>query len=147
MKSLLIVTLILLVASPLLAAEDFIQQGAKHHASGNYNKAIRSYERAIKANQDCAEAYKGIGMAYYRLGVNEISTNPDIVADAIRAFNQSIAKKKDAEIYNVLGELYLYLDNKSAALQTYEILKSLDQDKAKLLASKIETIKNHRIIN
>jgi TPR repeat len=141
MKRLLIVTLILLIASPLLATEEYLQQGANHLASGNYKNAIRSYEAALKAKQDNAEAYKGIGLACYKLGNNEHYADPEKLSMALNAFEQSLAIKQDAEIYNVLGELYLYLDNKSAALQKYEILRSLDEEKAKLLASKIDAYK------
>ncbi|HBG05289.1 MAG: hypothetical protein A2075_20760 [Geobacteraceae bacterium GWC2_58_44] len=137
MKKFVIATLLLLFASPLFATEDYLHQGAKHLTAGNYDKAVRSYELAIKKKQDSAEAYKGIGLAYYNWGNYEAAYDVEMISAAVDAFNRSLAIKQDAELYYFLGLSYLALYDKKNAESAHMSLKSLDPFLADKLAKKI----------
>ena len=137
MKKLLIVSLSILLASPLGASDDFLNQGARHLNAGNYQKAIRSYESAIKTKQDGAAAYKGLGLAYYKLGNYEIAYDVEMISAAANAFNQSLVMKYDPEVGYLLGLSYLALDDKENAETAYASLKSRDPALAGKLAEKI----------
>jgi hypothetical protein len=137
MKKLLIVVLLLSITSPLCATEDHLQQGANHLSAGNYKKAVRSFELAIKATRDSAGAYKGLGMAYYKLGNYEIGYDVEMLSAAVTAFNQSLALKQDPEVCFFLGLSHLALYDKQNAEAAYECLKSTDPKLAGQLAEKL----------
>lgn len=139
MKSLLILTILLVAFSPQItvAETDYLQQGAIHLEGGKYKKAVRSYELAIKSQQDSAEAYKGIGLAYYKLGHNEHSSDFEMLSTAVNAFNKSLAIKQDAEVYYTLGLSYLALEDMKKAEIAHLSLKSINSSLAEMLAAKI----------
>lgn len=122
---------------PAVSETDFLTQGKIYLEEGKYKKAINSYERAIRANLDIAEAYKGIGLAYYKLGYNEHSSNPEVLSLAVSAFEKSLAIKQDAEAYYTLGLSYLALDNKKRAEAAHLNLKPIDSSLAATLEAKI----------
>ena len=137
MKKLLIASLLILLAVPLSAADDYLNQGASHLSAGDYQKAIRSYELAIKTKQDGAAAYKGLGLAYYKLGDREIAYDVEMISAAAKAFDQSFALKNDPEVGYLLGMSYLALDDKKSAEAAYARLKPSDPALAGKLAAKI----------
>lgn len=142
MKTLFIVSLLLGIASSLSAGGDYLHEGAAQLDAGNYRKAIRSYQLAIENTQDRAEAYKGIGLAYYRLGNYEIGYDLELISAAVNAFNQSLAQKQDAEVCYLLGVSYLALYDKKNAEATYAALKAIDSGLAAKLAQKIAAYVN-----
>jgi len=137
MKKLLILPLLIFMAAPLCAGEDYLDQGAGHLNAGSYLKAIRSYDFAIKSKQDSAAAYKGLGTAYYRLGDLGIAYDVEMISAAVTAFNQSLSFKYDAEVSYLLGLSYLALSDKEHAETTYASLKSSDTRLADQLGAKI----------
>lgn len=136
-----ITTSILVLASQLFAAENYLQQGAQHLAAGNYQKAISSYKQVIKEHPDSAEAYRGLGIAYYRLGFRDSYTDPEMVSMSLEVLERSNSLQQDADILLILGEIYLYLDNKKQAVKRYETLLNLEPNKASLLGTDIERYK------
>jgi len=71
MKTLSIIAL-LLFASPLFAApeDDFLKLGKERLNSGKYDKAVQLFTRVVKINPANAEAQKGLGIAFFRLGAD-----------------------------------------------------------------------------
>lgn len=139
-----LLTTVILTIFPLLAfgAEtDYLLQGSGYLANGSFKKAIRSYESAIQAKQDTAEAYKGIGLAYYRMGNTEVASDYEILLKAINAFDKSFAINQDADVCFLLGLTYVALSDKTNALKKHKTLHELDLNKANVLASHIENIK------
>jgi tetratricopeptide (TPR) repeat protein len=137
MKKLLAVAFLLCLPQSLCAAEDYLPQGAGYLGAGNYEKAIRCYELAIRAKTDEAEAYKGLGQAYYQLGNNEIAYDVEKISAAVTAFNQSLSLKPDPEVCYLLGLSYLALYEKEDAQTAYRMLKATGSELAEKLAAKI----------
>ncbi len=138
MRLTLIIAL-LFIASPLFAASDsdYLKQGNALLASGRPGKAVKSFEQAVQANPQSAEAYKGLGMAYYRLGDNEGVVNTEMLYKAVYAFDNAVNIKPDAETYYYLGVTWLALNDRENAGKVCEILKGVDRQKGEELAAKI----------
>jgi len=137
MRATILASVLLFIAATLFATEDHLYQGARHFEAGNYKKAIQSYQSALKTNADAAEAYKGIGMAYYKMGDFGIGYNVELISSAVDAFTQSLAIRQDAEACYLLGLSYLALYDKKKAETAHLTLKSLDSSLAEKLSAKI----------
>lgn len=136
-----ITTLILVIASQVFAGDSYLQQGAQHLAAGNYQKAISSYKQVIKEHPDSAEAYRGLGIAYYRLGFKDSYTDPEMVSMSLDVLERSNSLQQDADVLLILGAIYLYFDNKTQAVKKYETLLNVDPNKASSLGADIERYK------
>jgi len=124
-------------SAPVVTEEELLKKGTIFLEDGEYKKAIKSYEQAIKANRNSAEAYKGIGLAYYKLGYNEHSSNPEVLSQAVSAFEKSLTIKQDAAAYYAIGLSYLALDDKKKAEATLLNLKLIESNLATVLEAKI----------
>lgn len=124
-------------SAPVVTEAELLKRAYIHLEEGEYKKAIKSYEQAIRANRNSAEAYKGIGLAYYKLGYNEQSSNPEVLSMAVTAFEKSLAIKQDAEAYYTLGLSYLALDDKGKAESAQLNIKPLNPLLADSLSAKI----------
>lgn len=129
---------------------------------GRYQEAVDAFNQAIKIKPDYAEVYSNLGFAYHQLGRNAeaieaclqaIEINPTGASaasaynnlgtfygrlgryqESIQAFEQAIKIKPDfADAHSGLGFSYLKSGDKASALKQYEILKSLDPQKANTL--------------
>jgi tetratricopeptide (TPR) repeat protein len=137
MKKVLIIPMLLGLALPVCAAEDYLAQGAGHLSAGRYGAAIRAYQAALKTTPDSAEAYSGIGRSYYQMGNQEIAYDVEKISAAVSAFNQSLALKNDPEVCYLLGLSYLALYDKKNAEKAYASLKSSGSQLAEKLALQI----------
>lgn len=54
-----------LLACLLVGCANPVEDGVKQLEEKKYEKAIESFEKAIEKEKDVAEAYKGIGIAYF----------------------------------------------------------------------------------
>jgi tetratricopeptide (TPR) repeat protein len=80
-------------------AEEFISQGWKEYAAGNYEDAIAKYQKALTEPTGGSEAYNGIGWSKARLG---------LIQDAIENFKQAVAKDpSNVDAYAGLAGAYL----------------------------------------
>ena len=80
-------------------AEEFVSQGWKEYAAGNYEDAIAKYQKALAEPQGGSEAYNGIGWSKARLG---------LIQDAIENFKQAVAKDpSNVDAYAGLAGAYL----------------------------------------
>jgi tetratricopeptide (TPR) repeat protein len=85
---------------------------------GQLDEAISQYWEALRVKPDYAEAHINLGIELARQGS---------IRDAVDHFSEAIRiKPNSAEGHYNLGKAHLYLHNRSAALQEYEILKTLD---------------------
>jgi tetratricopeptide (TPR) repeat protein len=96
--------------------------GVSYEGLGRYQDAIDAYKQTIRIKPDYAEAYLNLGVTYYKLGRYQ---------DTVEPYKQAIKIKPDFVLahYN-LGVTYLVTGDKSSALEEYEILKTLDAEKA-----------------
>jgi predicted aspartyl protease len=137
MKRVLIISILVALAHPLCAAEDYLNQGADFLSAGRYEKAIRAYEAAVKTRPDSAEAYAGLGRSYYKLGNHEIAYDVEKISAAVGAFSQSLALKNDPQVRYLLGLSYLALYDKQNAETACAALRSSGSDLADKLALQI----------
>ncbi len=107
-------------------AEAHFGLGYAYGDAANWREAIASFKQAIKLDPDNdamgALAHFGLCGAYFNLGMYK---------EAIESGKQSIRIDPDvALVHYGLGLAYLGLNNKSSALDQYEILKKLDTELA-----------------
>jgi tetratricopeptide (TPR) repeat protein len=90
-----------------------------------YAGEIEDAREEVRNNPDDAKAHFGLGIAYGKSGMYE---------EAIESFKQAIRIDPDfADAYYGLGIAYELLNDRDSALEQYEILKSLDTERAKEL--------------
>lgn len=142
MTRILVLVLLCAWAQPLAAGEGketvYLRQGESRLAAGDYQRAARAFERATEIDPGSARAQLGLGMARFRLGANEITTNPDILVNAAAAFERALRLDPgQTEARYHLGLTYLLLDNREAAVRECEVLGKLDRKAAGELAARI----------
>jgi tetratricopeptide (TPR) repeat protein len=127
-------------------------KGTESLLSKRYDEAISYFKKAIELNQKFTEAYYNLGIAYEELGrykdsmgvlKEAVQLDPTHAnayyalgyayyqlkdyGDAVEALKQSIALKPDnAFAHRRLGSAYLKMGNRKAAIEHYEILKTLN---------------------
>jgi clan AA aspartic protease (TIGR02281 family) len=137
MRNLLILCLVFATVTWVDAAEDFLSQGARQLEAGHYQKAVRSFEQAIKVSPDSAQAYKGLGLAYYKLGDHEVAYDVELISYAVNALKKSLALRQDPEVSYFLGLSYLVLYDRENAEFAYASLKTGDSKLAEQLEAKL----------
>lgn len=108
---------------------DYLNLACAYGRQGDHQKEIETYTEAIRIQPDYAPAYLALGLCYVSIGRYE---------DAIGAFKQCVRIKPDhAEAHLNLGIAYSVMEDKAAALQQYQILKTLDIEQANELFGRI----------
>lgn len=143
MKTLLFVVMFLILStSPLFAGEakeaDFIRQGTAYLEAQDFQRAVKAFSRAAQLNPESADAHRGMGMAFLKLGYSDTATNVEMVDKAIAALSEVLRIAPDsAEVRYQLGLAYLVLDDKASAIKEYEALRGLDAGLAGQLLSRV----------
>ena len=103
-------------------AVNYANEGNKELIKGDYGDAIDNFNSAIEEWPDLADAYIGLGNAYYK---------DSQFQEAINAFNTYItynSKKKD--VYYTTGSCYKKLGDNQNALKNFIIVTKLDSKDA-----------------
>ena len=96
--------------------------GVAYENLGMYKEAIEPYKQAIKNNPDYEDAAYRLGFIYGKLRMWK---------EVIEFLKQEIRRNPDdAEAYFALGVVYVAIKDRDSALEQYEILKTLDTEKA-----------------
>jgi tetratricopeptide (TPR) repeat protein len=103
--------------------------GSTYQAMGRDQEAVVAYREAIRLKPNYAEAYTGLGQVYGKMG--RYSEATVFLKESIRH------KPNDVLTHYTLGLIYLCLGNRGDALQEYQILQTLDQEKAKKFFNQI----------
>ncbi len=130
------------LALPLAADEGkeaaYLLQGESRLAAGDYQRAVRAFERAAEISPGSTHAQRGLGTAWFRLGANEVTTNPDMLVNAAVAFERALRLDPGlADVHYHLGLTYLLLDNRETSIRECEALEKLDRKSAEALAARI----------
>lgn len=146
MKGFLFIAVFLLAAVSLHAEEgrvaECLRQGAGYLDAGDYRRAVKEFEEAARLDPKSAEARRGAGTAYLKLGSGDVVTVPEMLAKAVAAFKEALRlDPASAQTRYRLGEAYLALDDRKGAIEQYESLKSLDGSTAAKLLSLINDYK------
>jgi clan AA aspartic protease (TIGR02281 family) len=142
----IIVTLLLVAISPLYADEGketlFLRQGTAYLEAQDYQKAVQAFREAARLNPESADAQKGMGMAYLKIGYSEGATNVEVVENAVAALKEAVRiAPGSAEARFNLGLAYLILYDKGAAMKEYQALRDLDAGMAEQLDARIKDYK------
>ena len=100
--------------------------GTTYLKSGMHKEAVEALKQAIMIDPNDKVAYVNLGRAYGNLGMHK---------EAIEALKQIIMIDPDdaveiAKAHHMIGVLYVISNDKTSALEHYEILKSLDPEYA-----------------
>lgn len=92
---------------------NYIEQGTQQLEVKQYEEAIGSFEQSLVAEEDAAEAYRGLGMAYYEQQKYEA---------AREAFQKVIENEGDVTptLYNFIGVCAMNLEDIGEALEAFQ---------------------------
>ena len=147
MRMLFSIVAVLFVVSTLSAGEnretEFIDQGIKYFSTGDYEHAVKSFEKAVGLNPKNAAAYTWVGKSYFKFGASEAMTNPEMLGNAVQALKNSVRLAPDsAEAHFYLGLTHLALHSIEEAMKQYEALMDLDKELANTLLNLIHDYKS-----
>lgn len=120
-KLLFIVTLLallVLLLKPVFSqdADDYFNRGNSMLVAGKFDKAVQLYNAAITQNQDYAEAYVGLGMAYKESGKYQEAYKATIQALKIKPgyyqayYNLGIILEKQNRLKEAIDAYDKFLD-------------------------------------
>ncbi|MCK5287152.1 MAG: tetratricopeptide repeat protein, partial [Thermodesulfovibrionia bacterium] len=110
-------------------SDAYVGLGVSRYKKGMYKEAIDAFKHAIRINSENTDTYVNLGVAYGKSGMYKEAV--DTLKQAIRV------NPNNAEAHYNLGFAYLMLNDKSSAINEYEILKNLDTEFANKLFRKI----------
>lgn len=142
MKIMLIMAVFLTIPSATLGGEGkeaaFLRQGTENLGVKDYQRAVKAFSEAARLNPTNVEAHRGLGIAYLKLGSNEVASVPETLNNAAAAFSEAVRLAPgSAEIRYHLGLTFLALHDKNGAVKEYESIKELDQRVAEQLHARI----------
>lgn len=105
----------------LTGCSNALKSGTVSLEEGNYTEAVSSFEKAVSEGKKTAEAYRGLGMAYYE---------QEDYASAKDAFEKALSAggEKNQVIYNLLGICGMKLEDYQYALEQFTQGISLSQN-------------------
>ncbi len=107
----------------------YFDLGFSYSQLGSHQEAVEAFRDAIRINPDIAQIHYSLSHSYIRLGFDE---------KAVRALKDAIRINPGyVSAHYSLGLLYLRMDDKKAALKQFNLLKSLDEEKARELFNMI----------
>lgn len=116
-------TLLALAVSACLltGCTNALKDGTGYLEDGNYKEAVTAFQKAVDEGKKTAEAYRGLGMAYYEL--EDYESAKDAFEKAISA-----GGGKNQAIYNFLGICGMKLNDYNYALEQFNQGISLSQN-------------------
>ena len=116
-------TLLALTVSACLltGCTNALKDGTGYLEDGNYKEAVTAFQKAVDEGKKTAEAYRGLGMAYYE---------QEDYASAKDDFEKALAAggEKNQVIYNLLGICGMKLNDYNYALEQFNQGISLSQN-------------------
>lgn len=106
---------ILLVVCLLTGCEktNYIEEGTTQLEAQQYEEAVASFEKSLEEKEDIAEAYRGLGMAYFEQQDYEKSRD---------AFQKVLDNEGEATptLYNFMGICSMQLNDEAKALEAFQ---------------------------
>jgi tetratricopeptide (TPR) repeat protein len=124
----------------LTGCQNQIKEGTKQLEEQKYEEAVNSFEKALEKNKDKAEAYRGLGMAYYE---------QQDYQSARDAFQQVLDNHGEATpvLYNLLGVSTMHLADYEGALNAFtEGLKLAEDDEKSDYADVVQEMRFNQIV-
>ena len=116
-------TLLALAVSACLltGCTNALKDGTEYLEDGNYKEAVTAFQKAVDERKKTAQAYRGLGMAYYEQ--EDYESAKDAFEKAISAGGE-----KNQVIYNLLGICGMKLNDYNYALEQFNQGISLSQN-------------------
>lgn len=101
---------------------NYIEEGTQKLEAQQYAEAVSSFEKSLEEKEDIAEAYRGLGMAYYE---------QQDYKKALDAFRKVLDNEGDATaaLYNFIGVCSMQTEDLSGAMDAFQ--KGIDLAKSK----------------
>ncbi len=140
MQRILIAIVCIILSVTEIYANELMSNGKMYYSRGDFTKAVNSFEQFVRSHPDSAEGYEWLGKAYYSLGDNEFSSDPQMLERAADALGKALSlDPQNPAIHFQLGMTFLNLDEKSEAQKEYELLKKRDKELADRLLKRINS--------
>lgn len=110
------------------SSEKFLDLGDKFFDKGKWNAAEVAYKESARLSPNNSNAWAAMGTLY---------NTAARFGDALRAFNRANDGSNPEVVYG-LAYAHLRIGNRQAAMGGYQVLKSLDPDKAAELLHEME---------
>lgn len=105
----------------------YFSMGVSYHKSGQYLKAIDSYQKALKINPKYSNAKLNLSAAYQSIGISQYKKGQYSLA--IKSLNKARQlEPKNADIYYNLGISYNAARQPEQAIKSYESALKIDPD-------------------
>jgi tetratricopeptide (TPR) repeat protein len=141
MLRIFIITIVITLSGVEIHANDLMNNGKTYYSGGDFRKAVNSFELFVRSDPGSAEGYEWLGKAYYSLGDNEFASDLQMLEKAAAAFRKALSLNPgNWGLHFYLGMTYLCLDDRTAAMKEYELLKSSNKELANRL---LERIRGH----
>ncbi|RQW87935.1 MAG: hypothetical protein EHM79_06710 [Geobacter sp.] len=125
-----------------LDSQTILAGGWKYYNNGSFKAASKSFENAARIDPACAEAFKGLGMSYMKIGYSDYSQDLEMVQDAALSFQEALKLNPNTpEVRYQLGVACLALGDKPGAERQYQMLNATDKTLASQLSGKISEYK------
>jgi len=123
-------------------AASLCQLGSQQLSRGDYDRAVRTFERAVRLEPDSAEGYAGVGRAYLKLGATDASTNPMLLGKGVEALTEALRLNPSmAAARRDLGLTWLALGDREKALREKVLLEKAVPAMASELAAAIASFR------
>jgi Tfp pilus assembly protein PilF len=100
MKTLLFVLTILMLAASTVSGDgkevEFLRQGTSLLEARDYQRALKAFAQALRIDPASAEAHRGMGLSYLKLGAGEAATDVEVVDKAIAEFREALRISPDS---------------------------------------------------
>ncbi|MFQ6023211.1 MAG: tetratricopeptide repeat protein [Acidiferrobacterales bacterium] len=112
----------------------YYNQGVKAQNKGDYERAIRLYQKALRAKPDYADALNNLGFSFRSIA-------KQYMEQAMQHYNKALSVQQNhAEALEYQGELYLWRGQLLKANQNYQRLRGLNSPEATELKQHIDRV-------
>lgn len=114
--------------------EKFYNQGVKAQKKGDYQRAVKLYEKALKAKPDFADALNNLGYSLRNIAKQYMD-------EAMQSYNKALQIQKDhQQALEYQGELYVWRGQLLKANENYKQLKRMNSPEAAELKERLDRV-------
>ena len=122
------------VSTPSAKHEKFYNQGLKAQKNGDYQRAVKLYEKALKAKPDFADALNNLGYSLRNIAKQYMD-------EAMQSYNKALQIQKDhQQALEYQGELYVWRGQLLKANENYKQLKRMNSPEAAELKGHLDRV-------
>jgi tetratricopeptide (TPR) repeat protein len=114
--------------------EKFYNQGVEAQKQGDYQRAVKLYERALKAKPDFADALNNLGYSLRNIA-------KQYMEQAMQSYSKALQIEKDhQQALEYQGELYVWHGQLLKANENYKQLKRMNSPEAAELKAHLDRV-------